>query len=515
MSNTPDVFGPANFTNSSTARPFYGRQFGTTDTWFLDCSSSTSDDGTDLGAAWFNSITANLRSLARANGLQADGVTPVVSQDNGDDLLLRALAALVQRGSATFMVDTGIANTLLCTPKFTPAEFIAGMPFMVQAAKGPTGPATIRFGSFAPFQIRKSGNALLVGGEWADGDLIPLAFDGTYVKLLGAGAGNVPQMVNADLTLLVPEQYPTIRAALLASSSMILRSDAHLRILVDPIGYVETFDPTLGPLIGNHPYGQRISIEGPALNIGFPSGDDIDNKTSNDTLTALKGRFNATIRCTGGTNLLEIRAGTLNFSNFLMYGDGSAGSYGARVGDWQTTASSGSLGLNNVALHGFAQDNLEVTDASVCRLNNVCSTYAGAAALRVARTSNATIRTGSLVAMYSGTGLACYRGGQFAADAGASRLDFRRNLQFGIQCTAKGVAGLAQGPAIYIKDNAGFGAQGFDGDVIGPPTTVFSNNASGDLYAGENGLCDFRGASVGSTSPYRNNFGNNNGICIV
>lgn len=510
---TTDVFGPANATGFTTARPFDGRQFGTTDTWFQDCTSSTAEDGTDVQAAWLNQVTANLRAVGRANGIQSDGVTPVVAQDNKDDLLLRAIQAIVQRGQLTFSVDTGVPNVILIQPSLTPAELIAGMPFLVQVANTPTGPTTMRIGNFPPFGVRKSGGAQLVGGEFAAGDMVPFAYDGTYIRAIGVGAGNVPQMINADLTLTVPEQYPTVRAALLATSSMMLRSDAHIRIYVDVDGYQEQFDASLGPLIGNHPYGQRISIEALPLNIGFPSGDDIDSKTANDTLTALKARFRARIIATGGANLLEIRAGTLNFSNFLMYGDGSAGSFGVMVGNWQTTASSGSLGLTNVAVHGFAQDNIQATDNSVIRLNNVCSTYAGVAALRAARASNLTIRTGSLVAMYSAIGLAAARGGIFAADAGASRLDFRRNTSFGIQATLKGSAGLVAGPAIYIKDN-GTGCQGFDGDVLGPSTAVFSGNGT-DLIAAENGLCDFKGAVVSRTSPARNNFGNNNGLCLV
>lgn len=514
MSAIPDVFGPANFTNSTTSRPFDGRQFGTADTWFLDCSSKDTDDGTDLGAAWFNAMTANARALARANGMQVDGQTPVVKQDNGDDLLIRAVQALVQRGQMNFAVDGGVPNLILIQPTVTPAELIAGMPFLVQMAAAPTGPTTMRIGTFPPLSVRKSGAQQLTGGEWGQGDLQAFALDGTYVRALGVGAGNVPQMINADLTLYVPEQYPTIRAALLASSSMMLRSDAHLRIYVDADGYQEQFDTSLGPLIGNHPYGQRITIEALPLNIGFPSGDDIDNKTANDTLTALKARFRARIIATGGSNALEIRAGTLNFSNFLFYSDGSAGSYGGMVGNWQTTASAGSLGLSNCAFHGFAQDNLQATDNSVLRLANVCSTYAGAAAIRSARASSTTIRTGSLVAMYSALGLVCARGGTFAADAGASRLDFRRNSQIGIQSTLKGSAGIAVGPAIYIKNN-GTGCQGFDGDVYAPNTSaVFSGNGT-DLYAAENGLCDFRGVNVGTTSPYRNTSGNNGGQCLV
>ena len=513
MTITPDVFGPANFTNSTLARPFDGRQFGTTDTWFLDCSGANAADGTDLGAAWFNAITANARALARANGLQLDGQTPVVKQDNGDDLLLRAIQAMIQRGQSNWAIDGGVPNLILIQPSITPAELVAGMPFLVEMASAPTGPTTMRIGTFPPLSVRKSGGAQLTGGEWAAGDLQAFALDGTYVRALGVGAGNVPQMINADLTLVVPEQYPTIRAALLATSSMILRSDAHIRIYVDADGYEEAFDASLGPLIGNHPYGQRITVEALPLNIGFPSGDDIDGKSNADTLTLLKARFRGRIRTSGGINLLEIRAGTLMFSNFLMYGDGSAGGNGALVGDWHTTASSGSLGLTNVALHGFGGDNLAVTDASVCRLNNVSSTYALFAAMRASRTANITIRTGSLLAMYSNIGLAAARSGEIAIDAGASRVDVRRNPGCGMQSTLKGTIGISSGPAVYIEDN-GLGAQGFDGDVVGSNTTVFQRNGQ-DLYAGENGLCDFRGANVGSTSPYRNVFGNNNGICIV
>ena len=515
MSTTPDVFGPANFTNSSTSRPFDGRQFGNTDTWFIDCSGPETEDGTDLGAPWFNAMTANARSIARANGLQRDGLTPVVAQDNRDDLLLRAVQQMIQRNQANFAVDTGVPNVILIQPSITPAELIAGMPFLVLIANTPTGPTTLRIGTFPPFSVRKGGNQQLTGGEFGQGDLQAFAYDGVYIKALGLGAGNAPQLISADLTLTVPEQYPTIRAALLATSTMILRSDAHLKILVDAIGYTETFDPSLGPLIGNHPYGQRITISAPALNIGFPSGDDINAKSNADTLNLLKGRWNATIRTTGGTNLFEIRAGTLNFENLLMYGDGSAGSYGGRVGDWQTTASQGSAGFTNCAFHGFAQDNLEVTDASVARLNNVCSTYAGVAAFRSARTSNITIRTGSMVGMYSGIGLACFKGGEFSADAGSSRLDFRRNTDSGIKATAGGIVAIDTGPATYVRDNGNGGlAFGAGAQIYLPPAVSIGGNST-DLYASDDGYISARGAAVGSTSPYRNNFGNNNGFVAV
>ena len=44
---------------------------------------------------------------------------------------------------------------------------------------------------------------------------------------------------------------------------------------------------------------------------------------------------------------------------------------------------------------------------------------------------------------------------------------------------------------------------------------MFSGNGSGDCYAGENGLVDVRGGNPGSTSPYRNYVGNNNGQVLV
>ena len=457
--STIDVFGPANFTNSSTSRPYDGRQFGAADTWFLDCSGANTDDGTALGAPWFNAMTANARAIARANGLLVDGLTPVVKQDNGDDLLLRAIAQLIQRNQANFAKDQGVPNLIIIQPTVTPAELIAGMPFLVQMAAAPTGPTTMKIGSFAAFSVRKSGGAQLTGGEWGSGDLQAFALDGTYVRALGVGAGNVPQMINADLTLVVPEQYSTIRAALLATSSMILRQDAHIRIYVDQQGYKEIWDGSLGPLIGNHPYGQRISIECLPLTIGFPSGDDIDGKSATAAQQLLQGRFAASLIATNGANALEIRAGTLNFTGFLFLGDGSAGQQGPSVGPWQTTASQGALGLTNCAVHGFGGDNIQVTDGSVLRLNNVSSTYAGLAALRTARNASTTMRTGSLITMYSNTGVAAF-GGQLRIDSGAGRWDCSRNLGIGAQATGKGLIGAVAGPAIYVKNNGTFGVMG-------------------------------------------------------
>ena len=514
---TIDVFGPANATNYTLTRPFDGRQFAAQDTYFQDCSSPTSTDGTDVQAAWLNQIVQNSRSIARANGLQLDGLTPVVKQDNGDDLLLRGILSLIQRNQANFAVDQGVPNLVIIQPSFSPVEILAGMPFLVEMAAAPTGPTTMKIGTFPAFSVRKSGGALLTGGEWEGGDLQPFAFDGTYIRALGVGAGNVPQLVSgpAALTMTVPEQYPTIRAALLASSCMTLRSDASIAIVVDKQGYVEQFDSSLGPLIGNHPYGQRITVTAPALTIGFPSGDDLDAKSASATQQLLQGRFGATIQAVNGANVLEIRAGTLNFANFLFMGDGSAGQQGPSVGPWQTTASSGNLGLTNCAVHNFGGDNIQVTDDSVLRVNNVCSTYAGLAALRTAREASTTMRTGSLVTMYSGIGVAAI-GGQLRIDSGAGRWDCRRNTgAAGMQATGKGVIGVSAGPAVYVEDNSGWGAMGYDGDVILPSATVWARNGAGDCYAAENGLVDNRGGNPGATSPYRNYVGNNDGQVLV
>lgn len=163
MSNI-DVFGPANATNAVTARPFDGRQFTSTDTWFKDCSSPTAQDGTDILAAWLNELVANNRSIARANGLKLDGVNPVVAQDNGDDLLLRGIEALIQRNQILFARNTGTGDAAVIPLSPVPAELVDGMEMLTYYGSPNTTTAPVaNVGTGAKSVLKAGGAAPAIG----------------------------------------------------------------------------------------------------------------------------------------------------------------------------------------------------------------------------------------------------------------------------------------------------------------------------------------------------------------
>lgn len=89
-----DLFGPAAFgaTNPVAVRPVLvpGNAEGATDTWFLDCSSPTAQDGTSIEAAFLNFMLAQIRRAIRGMG--------IVESNLDDDMLLKAIQAAATGG---------------------------------------------------------------------------------------------------------------------------------------------------------------------------------------------------------------------------------------------------------------------------------------------------------------------------------------------------------------------------------------------------------------------------------
>ena len=113
-----DILGPADAPNFTTSRPADDRSIGSTDTWMKDCTGPNVNDGTKLRAGLFNSILANLRVLVRGNG-NTGGGPAVVTEDNADDMLLRAAQHLIQRGQPIYGVDK---TTLEKTEPYLPGS---------------------------------------------------------------------------------------------------------------------------------------------------------------------------------------------------------------------------------------------------------------------------------------------------------------------------------------------------------------------------------------------------------
>lgn len=86
-----DILGPTAAALGTTLRSADDRTFGVDDTWFADCSTPTAEDGTEIRAAFLNLILAQFRDAIRGMG---------VAEDNGDDMLLRAIQAAQNAGVA-------------------------------------------------------------------------------------------------------------------------------------------------------------------------------------------------------------------------------------------------------------------------------------------------------------------------------------------------------------------------------------------------------------------------------
>ena len=202
-----DLLGPASATNAVTTRKTDGRSFPTGDTWFKPCTTAAAQDGTQIQADFLNGLLAQLRAAIRGNGKLADGVTPVIAENNASDaMLLGAIQALIQRGQTTFGLDTGTTDALVIAPSPAVTEYKAGMRFFVQknplvGANTTTAP-TIAVSGLAALTITKADASALGVGDLkkavafefeADGAgnarLVSLTTPGEIGFIIGADTG--------------------------------------------------------------------------------------------------------------------------------------------------------------------------------------------------------------------------------------------------------------------------------------------------------------------------------------
>lgn len=140
-----DPFGYGLNLLGQNARPATdNRTFNGQDTFAVDCSSPTAEDGTEFSAEQANEFIANLRALLRVNGNTLVDPTPIVTEDGSDGMLALALQHAVQRSVVGLGIDQGtVTNALVVTLTPVPAELIDGMKIAVKPAFTNTGPATL------------------------------------------------------------------------------------------------------------------------------------------------------------------------------------------------------------------------------------------------------------------------------------------------------------------------------------------------------------------------------------
>lgn len=246
-----DILGPANAANAVTVRPADTRSFLSQDTWFKDCTSALTDDGTDVEAGWLNGVVASLRVLWRGNGNRVDGVTPIVPELGTDDNgVLKSVQHMVQRGQVRFGVATGTNDIAV---SLTPAliEYVTGLEIIIKPANKPTGAMTVNVsGLGAKALLRRNGtpmqaNDLFAGASYA------IIYDGTAFRLATFAEGEVLRFTTQDPTVYVrtdgndnndgsandaAHAFATIDGAMLAAARTLNLSGRTLKIVLGLAG---------------------------------------------------------------------------------------------------------------------------------------------------------------------------------------------------------------------------------------------------------------------------------------
>ena len=163
-----DLFGPGSANNSVTADPAASITYGALDTFFKNCSSPTTQDGTEIPADWLNLVTLLLRGVSRMNGMKLDGVTPVVADANVAGQLVAAIGQYAQRNRYNYAVDTGAVNAMVANFTPTAVELVDGMVCVVTPAHANTSTTvTLNRDSLGALPVYRADGSPLVSGDIA------------------------------------------------------------------------------------------------------------------------------------------------------------------------------------------------------------------------------------------------------------------------------------------------------------------------------------------------------------
>lgn len=179
-----DLWGPAAFgaAQAASVRPTYSPSNGGGDpeSWYQDCTSPASDDGTEWRSAALNILLAAMRASVRKSGVAVSNLD--------DNLLARAI-----RSQGLNYVPTigGTANALTATLDPAPADWAAltGTPFRFVVGTTNTGAATLNLNGLGAKDIVYPGdNSPMLAGELIVGAVRTGLYDGTRVQLIDAGS---------------------------------------------------------------------------------------------------------------------------------------------------------------------------------------------------------------------------------------------------------------------------------------------------------------------------------------
>jgi hypothetical protein len=181
-----DIVGPANAPNAVTSRPADTRSFGALDSWFKDCTSALANDGTKLHAGIMNALLGQLRNLIRGNGLTA-GSAQIVADDNSDDnMALKAIQHLIQRGQPSYAALAGSATALTLALTPAAAEYKDGMVVIGKVQYDSTGPTTLNVNGLGAKTVIRYDGAPVGALDMLAGGIMAFVYDGTNFQMAWA-----------------------------------------------------------------------------------------------------------------------------------------------------------------------------------------------------------------------------------------------------------------------------------------------------------------------------------------
>jgi hypothetical protein len=186
---------------------------------------------------------------------------------------------------------------------------------LVKVANTTTGPATLQVNAMAARPVKAMGTGDLLQNDITSGDIKLFYYDGTNFQI-------TPNLlINANWTVQVPSQYPTVGAAL----SAIMRKRIHSSAIVT----VQIAAGAVAPFSIYHPDADRLVIKGTML-AAAPTINDLQRTGATyapivadgwANLAVLKARYGTQITVAAGqTGIANVGPGNPTIADILIMG---------------------------------------------------------------------------------------------------------------------------------------------------------------------------------------------------
>jgi hypothetical protein len=215
-----------------------------------------------------------------------------------------------------------VANEIRVTYPL-PSNPAVGNVVAVKVANTATGPTMVYIDAFPGVPARPNGGGDMLYGDWAAGDVVQFFFDGNFLYFPPN-----PELNSPETYTIGPDgnqQYLTVAAAMADLKRKTIGSEGSVTLEIVETGNV----PLVGPIVINHPNGDRITVKGvmigaPPTSTSFVTTGNTPALRAQDAINnqnMLRQRYGTEIRIpANGTALLNTGPGQVTFRDLLIVG---------------------------------------------------------------------------------------------------------------------------------------------------------------------------------------------------